>query len=74
MTFNPEITSLTYSGFVVLVDNEVAGTLALHNELQPGMIAALNSNYVLLPYDASSLPPMGAMWDGTTFSTEVNNG
>lgn len=64
---NNEITSSIYTGFVITVDNEVAGTLAFITEKQPGIIAALNSNFEIRPCLPEEFPPVGSMWNGQNY-------
>lgn len=70
MTNNIEFNSSTHTGFVILVDNELAGTLAFHTDLQPGIIAALNSNFTIQPYSVDLFPKIGSIWNGTEFVGE----
>lgn len=61
------VNSETHTGFLVLVDGEVAGTLAFHTELEPGIIAALSSNFVIQPHSVDQFPKIGSIWNGTEF-------
>ena len=64
---NNGITSSIYTGFVITVDNEVAGTLAFITEKQPGIIAALNSNFEIRPCLPEEFPPVGFVWNGENY-------
>lgn len=57
----------THTGFLVLVDGEVAGTLAFNTILQPGIIAAFNSNFAIQPHSVDQFPKIGSIWNGTEF-------
>lgn len=64
--FLPEDRPDLFTGFVVLVDGEVAGTLMFANE-QAGIIAALQSNFTIMQQPTGSMPRIGSIWNGTEF-------
>ena len=56
---------------VVLVDNEVAGTIpvlpSLPEHQQEGMVAAFTSSPTFVVIEGQDPPPMGYVWNGTEF-------